>query len=384
MVIAGVTHDYQVGPLPAGAVFRAWGGRITVTQPLTPATLTTGVDKVTAPGVLIAATAGALSTGDIITPGGTGNVIQLNGGGVFNLAKPKTLTNVAEIDATEGAGTALPTITLRKGVNVTLNLATGTGVGSGAKIVGALDSSIINLGGGTNVVTLGSATETVHGGAGKDTFNVTALTIGATIDGGTGASTLNVTGGGTVVMGSSITNVKAITLATATNFTANGLNLTVSGSTGIDTIRAGSGVQTITGRGGADTLISGAGPDTFKDTRANLGLATIQGFKAADTIDVTNLKPSKTVPTKATWAAGVLTVKEGATTVLIKLPGDFTGTFSTASDGAAGTAITYAPHPAALAQAMAALGASASPSFLSPSLLTTSSQGAPFLLAPHG
>ncbi len=74
-------------------------------------------------------------------------------------------------------------------------------------------------------------------------------------------------------------------------------------------------------------------------------------------IDITTLKLSKTVPTTAVWSAGVLTVAQGAKKTLIKLAGNFTGSFTVGSDGASGIDIHYAapanPHVARLAQAMA-------------------------------
>ena len=362
---------------------------------ITPPTvnLTAGSDTVTLSHVLINATATTLTSGDVIKLAGAGNILRLNGGGAFGLNKPKIFTvsptlagpGVLVVNATEGAGAALPTITLRKGLNTTISLATPLNpiAGSGAKVMGAVgDTSTIYLGDGTDTVTLGAITETVHGGSGKDTFNVTAATIGATIDGGTGASTLNVTGGGTVTMLAGITNIQTVTLAAGPNsiFTANGLNnLTVTGSTAAETIIGGAGTQILSGRGGADVLISGTGTNTFKDITANLALAIIQGFKSGDTIDLTNFKWSSTIATTVTWSVNVLTVKQGAKTVQLNLRGQgsgYTGIFSSAGDHAAGMAITYKPPPAAalasaplsfqvagMAQAMASLLAGPAPSW---------------------
>ena len=55
--------------------------------------------------------------------GGSGiNTLDLEGGGIFNLAAPSVLENIQVVNATEGAGTAEPFIFLRNGLNVTLNL----------------------------------------------------------------------------------------------------------------------------------------------------------------------------------------------------------------------------------------------------------------------
>ncbi len=57
---------------------------------------------------------------------------------------------------------------------------------------GADDASVINLAGGNDLVTVGSARETINGGTGNDIIQVTAATIAATIDGGSGRSSLYV------------------------------------------------------------------------------------------------------------------------------------------------------------------------------------------------
>jgi Ca2+-binding RTX toxin-like protein len=393
VVIGGVTHQYQIAGDITGHGFSISGGDLTLTDavPLTPVSLTTGKDTVTAPNVLITAATKTLSSGDIIDPASGQNVLKLVGGGTFDLATPKTLADVQTLDAQEGAGGALETVTLRNGLNLAVDVASGGGAGSGIKIIGAKDSSIITLGNGTDTVTLGSASETVYGGGGADTFDVTASTIGATIDGGSGASTLIVNGGGVASMGANITDVKAVTLKAATDFTANGLNLAITGSKAADTIQAGAGAQTITGGGGADTLIAGTGADIFKDTAANLALDTIEDFAAGDTIDITNFKPSTKTATTATWANGVLTVKQGTKTETIHLAGSFAGTFTAGGDGAAGTDITYSATPgnatpearlSVLAQAMAGFGGSNSAS--GAPLAFNDLSAAPTLLATHG
>jgi hypothetical protein len=323
-------------------------------------TFTAGVDTFTG-GVgndLLVAAANTLSAGDN-ADGGTGtNTLQLNGGGTFNLSLPTTLKNIQLVNATEGAGAAKPTITLRSGLNVTLTMANG-GAGAGATITGAADSSTVKLGSGTDTVTVGAATETIDGGAGVDTINVTPTTIGATINGGTNASTeLVLTTGGVATMGSGITNIHTVQLTAATTFTANALSgLTVKGSTGNDTITAGGAGQILIGGGGTDTLIGAtAGGDTFRDTGAHLNGATVQKFfEPGDIIDITDLS---SVGATESFSAGVLTVRNGATSVAIKLTGTFmTSDFSLASDGKTGVDVTQTggtlTTPGAFAQAMA-------------------------------
>jgi hypothetical protein len=363
-VATGATLEIGSGVFTVQAGEIAGGGAVTAAPGAmldTVYTLTAGVDTIAGSSLgdnTIVAAAGTLGAGDKINGGPDANTLELVGGGVFNLAQPRTLTNIADVTATEGTGAAAPTIDLRSGLNVILTLADGTGAKPGATVVGGADASIINLGDGADTVVVGSAKETVTGGGGPDLIKVTAATIGAKINGGAGASVLELTAGSSAAMGANITNIHAVKLAVAATFTANGLSgLTVTGSAGADTLIAGGAGQTLTGDGGDDTLVGwSGGGDTFKDTMANLSLDTIKGFVAGDSIDLANLRFSKSKPTTATWSGGVLTVSQGASVTRIALPGAFPGAFTASSDGGAGTLITYAPPaPAALAQAMATL-----------------------------
>ena len=247
----------------------------TVTLPTTPVTITTGPVSTT-----IVATAATLLPTDSITGGtGTGvsNTLQLSGGGAFNLAALAKLTNINVIDAQEGQGTTAQTVTLKAGLSATVNVASAAG--GGITIIGANNTDVINLGAGNDTVTLG-ANETVNGGAGTDVYNVTKTTIGnTTIKGGNGSNTLMVTGGGNTTMGTKITGINAVQLATTTNFTANSTaGLQISGSsTGGDTITLGAPTQSV---------IAGGANETIKATAANAG-ASISGLGANSTLDIT-------------------------------------------------------------------------------------------------
>jgi hypothetical protein len=251
----------------------------TVTLTTTPVTITTGPVSTT-----IVATAATLLPADSITGGtGTGvtNTLQLSGGGAFDLAALAKLTNINVIDAQEGQGSTAQTVTLKAGLNATVNVAPDTAgdPSPGITIIGANNTDVINLGAGSDTVTLG-ANETVNGGTGADIYNVTKSTIGnTTIKGGSGSDTLVVNGGGNATMGAKITGINTVQLAATTTFTANTTaGLQISGSsTGGDTITLGALTQSV---------IAGGPNETIKVTAANAG-ASISGLGANSTLDVT-------------------------------------------------------------------------------------------------
>ncbi|HEV2677094.1 MAG TPA: hypothetical protein VGV37_21370, partial [Aliidongia sp.] len=291
-----------------------------------------------------------LSANDVIDGGGGTNTLALVGGGTFALQTPTTLTNIQTITAQEGQtsyigptqtfASQVQTITLRDGLDATVNV-TAAAVNAGnpkvptITITGAHNAAVINLASGADVVTVGDARETVHGGSGNDTIIVNAATIGATIDGGTGNSTLDVTGGGTVTMGSSVTDIRTVALvagATAYNFTANAISgLTITGGSGHDTFTGSSG-----------------GGDTFKNSASLFNGDTIKNLTAlTDTLDFTDVNAS-TVATPTYHdngnGTGLLTVTDGTHTASLTLFGQFSAAgFQTGSDGAGGTDVTYHP-----------------------------------------
>ena len=150
------------------------------------------------------------------------------------------------------------------------------------------------------------ANETVNGGAGADIYNVTKSTIGnTTIKGGTGSNTLVVTGGGNATMGTKITGINAVQLATTTNFTANNTaGLQISGSsTGGDTITLGAATQSV---------VAGGVNETIKATAANAG-ASISGLGINSTLQITTggtitLNAATNVNTVKLSAASMLTL----------------------------------------------------------------------------
>jgi plastocyanin len=323
----------------------------------------------------IVAKPGTLSAGDNIDGGGGINSLVLTGHGTFDLRAPASLASIQLVDAQEGqaaSGTiksTTQTVYLRSGLNATINVEAAlinaaNPIAPTITIVGvAGDASTINLASGNDVVTVGSTAETVNGGYGIDTIKVTASTIGATIDGGSsGKSVLFVSGGGTMAMGASITNIATVDLAkgaVAYNFTANGIaGLTVDDlNTGADTIAAAGLGQVLTGGTAGKLTMDGfaGGGTTFRDTSALINKDTIGNFAAAgDVINLTDMVAGSVTGTfteNAAGTAGSLHVTDGTHTATTPLVGQFAAAgfsgslagagFVVAADSVSGTDLTH-------------------------------------------
>jgi hypothetical protein len=328
--------------------------------------LTTGSDTIYAGAGndIIIATSNTLSTGDQIDGGGGTDTLELVGAGTFNMAAPATLTDIQTITAQEGqaafaAGGIIYSaqnqiVTLRNGLDATVDVSADASVNPGnpkvptITIIGAQNAAVINLASGNDTVQVGSPQETVNLGTGNDTILVTSATIGATIGNGTGTNTLEVTGGGTMTMGSSISDIATVLLANAAtpyNFTANSISgLTVDDlNTGLDAVQAGGGNQTLTGGGpGKLTMVGSlAGGDTFKNPSTLFNNDSIEGFGPnGDVIDLTDVSSSSV---SLNFMGGTLNVTDSTHIAAITLFGQFVAAgFHTAADsGGLGTAITY-------------------------------------------
>ena len=96
--------------------------------------------------------------------------------------------------------------------------------------------------------------------------------------------------------------------------------------------------------GGADTVTAGAGSNEIQGIAANLDGVTVSDFHFGDTLDFTDLDPTRTRAT-LDRASGVLTVlQDGVSVASVDVSGGFAGQqFFAASDGNGGTILTLAP-----------------------------------------
>ena len=280
--------------------------------------LTTGPDTFVEPprgsDNTVIATSNTLSAGDDIdSGGGGGNILVLQGSGVFNMTLPGALADFDKVTAQEGQPSyeddgvvyvsQTQTVDLRRALDATVDVAPASINSANPNaptitIVGATDdNSTINLASGNDTVTLGAAQETVHGGGGSNTFYVNAVTIGATINGGSGTNVLDVTGGGTMAMGANIKQIADAVLIGSSipyDFTANavsGLLINDLGTRTADTLIAGGSNQILTG-GGAGKLTVNAANQTdvlLKDTAALFTGDTVEDLVKGDMIDITGL-----------------------------------------------------------------------------------------------
>ena len=220
---------------------------------------------------------------DVIDAGGGddtvayhGSETSIAGGTGTNTLVLKAVTdiNLGNVDQTTGDLTA---------VTGFQNLdASGLGTTQGISATGSSGANRITGGAGADTLDGGGGADTVTGGAGDDTIAYRGSE--ASIDGGTGTNTLLLKTAATVDLAQADQTVGDAT--TATGFQAVDAHLlssgvSLSGTTGGDTITGGAGGDTIHGRGGSDVIDGGAGNDTidYNGTEAVIG-----GGTGADTL----------------------------------------------------------------------------------------------------
>lgn len=314
-------------------------------------------------GDVFQAVAGSLNSQDSITGGQGNNVLELLGGGVFDIGAPTVLANLQMVTAEEGeVGTAdLPqTVFLRSSTSQTVNVLSGTAASGNANpetitiydgndtdtIHLGAGADVLHLGGGTDLVTIGSAKNSIFGGSGNALVQASLANASAAVAGtATGATILEVTTGGTLTLNAADTDI-TVKLDAATRLTLSKLAfLTADGSNGGDTLIAAGTSQTLIG--GTGDILSGfaGGSDTFLGTSAGLNGDRIGSWTTGDVIDLTDMN-SATLKA-LTFSSGKLGVSDGVHSSSIVVQG-LTGVTLTAgnftvlgSDGNGGTVIGF-------------------------------------------
>jgi hypothetical protein len=290
---AGVTEFEKVTLAVATAFTANDTGLLVITGSSGPDTIVTGnaVQTVNAGADTDTITLGA--SGQTINGEGGSDTVRVNGttiastidGGVGDtdvlevlvgsgaVVMGAAVTNFEEVDLNTG----ITSFTANDTASLVINGST-----DGEAIITGNAVQTVHAGAGTDTITLGAAGQTINGQADSDTVNVNATTIASTIDAGAGdTDVLNVTGGGTVVMGGSVTNFEQVTLAIGTNFTANTTaNLLITGSAFADTITVGATSQVVDAGAGNDVIV-------FTDTQFDFGM-DINGEADTDTVRISD------------------------------------------------------------------------------------------------
>jgi hypothetical protein len=347
---------------------------LTITGTVTPAGSTTYVLAV-GPNTIVGAdggdifqaASGALNSQDRLTGGNGNNVLQLLGGGTFDLGAPKVFSNIQTLTAYEGQSASKTlaatsqTVFLRDGTAETVNVTAGTPAGGNStpetitlydgndtdSFTLATGTDTLYLGAGTDTVTLGGTKNSIVAGGGTATIAATAAFAGASVVGtSTGLTTLNLTTAGTAVLNAADTYL-TVNLAASSKLTLGALGfITANGGAGADTIIGGAANQTLIG-GAADVLTGyTGGTDTFLGASAALGGDTIGNWTTGDVLDLTDMNSAtlKALTYAAGKSSGKLTVNDGTHTAIITFSGaglalhNFT---VIGSDGHGGTLIDF-------------------------------------------
>jgi len=195
--------------------------------------------------------------------------VNVAGAVVFNNAT----STVTHLDNTTSGGTA----TVDRLVDGTTN-----------ELTISADDSTANASDGVTTLTAVTAQdeETLNLVSGSNTAEVLTLTTLTSTD----VTTLNLSGAANVIVTNAIVSSTALatvtstttgTAATTVDASASTVDMTMTGSGGIDTFTSGTGSDTVTTGAGADIIVTGAGADTIT---GGAGIDTITAGVGADTI----------------------------------------------------------------------------------------------------
>jgi Ca2+-binding RTX toxin-like protein len=334
------------------------GGSITTGSAADAITLNTGNDIVLA-GLgtdTIRATASTLTLGDNIDGQGGNDTLAITGGGTVSMLVPVAVSSIEFVTLADSV-----TFIANNTVGLTI---TGSGDADTITLGNVLQN--VDAEAGDDSITMGAGSQTINGMAGNDIVHATgAQLVGSQITGGDDSDTLDITSTSANMNDAAVlTGFEFVTLsASGTTFTANGLNLTITGSGGADIITLGSGVQVVNAANGNDSITLGAAGQTVNGqanddaiyaTGAQLVGSTIDGGADSDTLYITSnsanmnsgsitaiefvtLQVSGTTLVANNLDALVITGSAGGDTITT---GDATGTEQTVNAGAGNDGIT--------------------------------------------
>jgi Ca2+-binding RTX toxin-like protein len=241
------------------------------------------------------------SSANTITTGSGNDTIDGGGGAdVINAGAGDDTVSYYNSEVSIDGGTGTNTLIMKAAVTVNLNNSDQT-TGDTATIsnfqnvdASALTSAVSITGtSSANVITGGAGNDTIDGSAGADTIaagggndSVTYYGSEVSIDGGTGSNTLVMKAAATVNLANADqTTADATNVGNFQNVDASALSsgISISGSTGANTIIGGSGNDTIDGGTGTDIINAGAGDDTVQYHGTEV---SIDGNTGTDTLIV--------------------------------------------------------------------------------------------------
>ena len=246
---------------------------------------------------------GGSGGGTTTMTGGTGGVTSSAGAsGNVTLTSTASMGNTITVPAT---GTvivnSLGTDTVQAGGGLDVVYASGTSAtvtGGSGNLIFVAGTGSYTAGGGTgNDVLYGNSGTSVLTGGGTGSSILVAGTGNTTLQGGAGSKAVmfggtasnsftGSTGGADTLIGGSGSNT----------FTMTGGDIAFGGSNGGDTFNTGTaaalivegpGTEQVNLGGGAATVFGGTGTDTYSFTKGLGGSASIIGFKAGDSLDLT-------------------------------------------------------------------------------------------------
>lgn len=147
-------------------------------------------------------------------------------------------------------------------------------VNTGLTLTGNNLNNTITGGTGNDIIDGGTGNDVMIGGAGNDTYYVDSTSDVVSELAGNGIDTVYTTVNWT--MSSNVEVLRA----------SGGGNLSLGGSSGVDTIYGGTGNDTINGNAGADSMIGGAGDDTYYVDNVNDTITEASG-EGMDTVYTT-------------------------------------------------------------------------------------------------